>query len=366
MKFFPLLFFLASVTSFAQPEFRVKEDLPEEIVLAVDSFIQREMEKQQIPGLALAVVRDGDPVLVKCYGQANVEHQVPVTPETIFQSGSIGKAFAVMAVLMLAEEGKIDLEAPLKNYMSDAPDAWDGIRIRHLLEHTSGMMDHADLDLQIDHTEQEFFEAYKRMSLAFAPGEQLQYSNAGFSILGMLIGKVTGKPYWEFYEERIFDPLQMTTARIISESDIVPNRAAGYRLVNGELKNQEWVAPSHNLDAAGSLYLSLLDMVKWEAALNKGLLLSKDSYAKMWTPVITRDGIDQPWGMSWYILNENGHTLIGHSGGWQGYVSNIARYPEKKLTVILFANLRGVDPFRLSHVVHGIMSPELGDAGTGR
>src|SRR4029079_15989964 len=132
--------------------------------------------------------------------------------------------------------------------------------------------------------------AFKKAPLDFAPGRNWNYSNVGYVTLGILIRKVTGKYYGDFLQERIFKPLGMTTARVISEEDIIPNRASGYRLVKGQLKNQEWVSPTLNTTADGSLYFSILDLEKWDAALTQGKLLKKSSFDQMWTIAKLKDG----------------------------------------------------------------------------
>ena len=329
----------------------------------VDDYIKREMQENKIPGVSVAVIRDGKIIHAKGYGLANVEHNVSVTPETVFQSGSVGKAFTVLAVMMLSEEGKIGLDDKIKKYFPDAPAEWDAITVRNLLQHTSGMDGYPkDFNFRADYTEDELYKKIKALPLVFKLGEKRGYSNLGFVMLGILINKVTGKFYGDFLKESVFGPLGMSTARVISESDIVPNRSAGYRLVNGELKNQEWVAPSLNTTADGALYLTVLDMAKFEAALNSGKLLQRSSYDAMWTQLRTNDGAEQPWGFSWQIENINGKRIIEHSGGWQGFTANFSRYPEQKTAVIVFTNLRGVNPVRLCRGVQEIYHPELGIA----
>ncbi len=330
------------------------------ITAKVDEFIKNEMQKQHVPGVSLAVVQNGKIVLSKGYGWANVEHQVAVKPETIFQSGSVGKQFTATAVMMLVEEGKIVLDEKISKYLGNVPDAWKNITVRHLLTHTAGLTDYPrDFDFRRDYTEDELLKREQAIPVAFQPGEKWQYSNMGYVTLGILIGKVTGKFYGDFLRERIFKPLGMTTTRIISEADIVPHRAAGYSLVKGELKNQEWVSPSMNTTADGSLYLTALDMVKWDAALNGEKLLKKTSLEQMWTPVKLNDGKTSPYGFGWALGTLRGHRIIHHGGAWQGFKSFIARYPNDGLTVIFFANLSQANPDIFAHGVAGIYNPEL-------
>ncbi len=326
----------------------------------IDAFVEAEMSRQKIPGISLAVVKNGAPLLVKGYGFSNVEHSVSVKPETIFQSGSVGKQFTAFAVMMLIEEGKASLDDKLLKHLPDIPSEWNAITIRHLLTHTAGLGDYPrDFDLQRDATEAEIFKKLQAVKPAAAPGERWAYSNVGYMTLGVLIRKVSGKFYADFLQERVFKPLGMTTARVISERDIVANRAAGYILVNGELKNQTWVAPTLNTTADGALYLTALDMVKWEGALAAGKLLSKASYEEMWKPVQLNNGSKHPYGFGWALSSVNQHRIIEHSGAWQGFKAHIARFPDKKLTVIAFANLAQANPGQIVHGIARIIDPEL-------
>jgi CubicO group peptidase (beta-lactamase class C family) len=326
----------------------------------VDAFVASEMKKQHIPGVSVAVVRDGTVVLAKGYGFANVEHQVPVKPETIFQSGSVGKQFTATAVMMLVEEGKIGLDDPITKYFPDGPEAWKAIKVRNLLSHTGGTTDYPnDFDFRKDYTEDDLLKRAETIPLAFKPGEKWSYSNLGYVLLGILIHKVSGKFYGDFLQERIFKPLDMSTARIISEEDIVPNRAAGYRLEKGALKNQEWVSPSVNTTADGALYLTALDMARWDAALYTEKLLKKSSLDQMWTPVTLNDGKPSRYGFGWGIGEIRGHRIVEHGGAWQGFKAYIARYVDKKLTVIAFANLAQADPSKIAHGVAGLYDAEL-------
>lgn len=326
----------------------------------VDEYIKAEAQKQRFPGLSLAVIKDGQIVLAKGYGLANVEHQVPVKPETIFQSGSVGKQFTATAVMILVEEGKIALDERIGKYLVDTPESWKSVTVRHLLTHTAGMTDYPkDFDFRRDYTEDELLKRAAPIPLAFQPGEKWSYSNLGYVVLGIMISKVTGKFYGDFIQERIFKPLGMNTARIINEADIVPNRAAGYRLAGGELKNQEWVSPALNTTADGSLYLTVLDMAKWDAALYGEKILKKSSLDQMWTAARLNNGKTQPYGFGWGLGEARGRRVIQHGGAWQGFRSCIARFVDDKLTVVVFANLAQANPEKIARGVAEIYNPEL-------
>jgi CubicO group peptidase (beta-lactamase class C family) len=314
---------------------------------AVDDFVEAEMAKQSIPGLALLVSRGGQIIRAQGYGFANVELQVPVKPETIFQSGSMGKGFTATAVMMLVEEGKIGLEDPLSKYFPDAPAFWQQVTIRELLSHTAGFTDYPkDFDMRKDYTEAEALKMVESIPPAFPPGTSWSYSNLGYLTLGILIHKVSGLFYGDFLEERIFRPLDMRTTRIISEADIVPNRAAGYRLVKGELKNQEWVSPTVNTTADGSLYFSIIDLAKWDAALYTQKLLQRSSLNEMWTVATLKNGKPNSgeYGFGWFVETKQGHPVVEHEGAWQGFETVISRYLDDKLTVVVLTNLDEAKP----------------------
>lgn len=310
-------------------------------------YVKAEMQRQHIPGLALLVVKDGKTVRAEGFGLANVELQVAVKPETVFQSGSVGKQFTATAVMMLVEEGKIALDDSLTKYFPDAPSSWKDVTVRELLSHTAGFGDYPrNFDFRKDWNEDHELKLIESIPLAYPPGTKWEYSNLGYVTLGILIHRVTGEFYGDFLRQRIFQPLDMSSTRIISEADIIPNRASGYRLVKGELKNQEWVAPMVNTTADGSLYFSILDLAKWDAALYTEKLLKRSSLDLMWTPVKLKNGEPNKdgYGFGWFIEQRHGHRCISHDGAWQGFKTAIARYVDDKLTVVVLANLEQASP----------------------
>jgi CubicO group peptidase (beta-lactamase class C family) len=322
----------------------------------VDAYIHTVMQERKIPGLALLVIRDGQIVKAQGYGLSNVELQVPVKPETVFQSGSMGKQFTATAIMMLVEEGKISLDDPLTKFFPEAPPAWKNVTVRHLLSHTGGFTDYPEkFDFRRDYTEDELIKVVQSVALAFPPGSKWSYSNLGYLTLGVLIHRVMGQFYGDFLHDRIFQPLGMNT-RIINEADIIPNRADGYRLVKGELKNQEWVSPTLNTTADGSLYFNILDLAKWDAALSTEKLLKRSSFDQMWTPVKLNNGKPNAdhYGFAWFINDVHGHRVIEHAGAWQGFTTNISRYVDDKMTVVVLTNLEHADPPDITHHVAGL------------
>ncbi len=313
----------------------------------VFDYVRTEMDRQHIPGLALLVAQGGKIVEARGFGLANVELQVPVKPETVFESGSIGKQFTATAIMMLVEEGKLALEDPLSKYFPDAPSTWREVTVRELLSHTAGFGDYPEnFDFRKDWTEEEELKMVESIPLAYPPGTKFEYSNLGYLTLGILIRRVTGEFYGDFLQRRIFGPAGMSTTRILSEADIIPNRAAGYRLVKGELKNQEWVAPTVNTTADGSLYFSILDLAKWDAALYTEKLLKRSSFDQMWSIAKLKNGEPNEggYGFGWFIGERRRHREISHDGAWQGFETTIQRYVDDQLTVVVLANLADSTP----------------------
>src|ERR1039458_2279985 len=180
----------------------------------IDAYVTAEMKREHIPGLALGIYRRGEILKAQGYGLANVELDVPVKPETLFQSGSVGKQFTATAIMMLVEEGKIGLEDSLTKYFPEAPETWKQVTIRELLSHTAGFTDYPKrFDMRKDYSEQDLLKIVEKIPLAFPPGTSWSYSNLGFLTLGIVIHKVTGEFYGDFLQERIFRPLGMNSTR---------------------------------------------------------------------------------------------------------------------------------------------------------
>lgn len=323
----------------------------------VGQYVQAEMGRQKIPGLALLVARNGKPIRVEGFGMANVELSVPVTPDTLFQSGSVGKQFTASAVMMLVEAGKLGLEDPLAKFFPQCPAWWKQVTVRELLSHTAGFTDYPkDFDLRKDYTEDQLLKIVEAIPPAYPPGTSWAYSNMGYLTLGILIHRVTGEFYGDFLRQRIFKPLDMSTTRIISEADIIPHRSSGYRLVKGQLKNQEWVAPMVNTTADGSLYFSVIDLAKWDAALYSERVLKTSTLQQMWTITPLRNGTPNSghYGLGWFVESRGGHRVIEHEGQWQGFETQISRYVDDRLTVVVLTNLGSAVPQRIADRVAAI------------
>jgi len=326
----------------------------------VDDFVNPYLTEHKIPGCAI-MVRDHGKVFTKGYGKANLECDVDVTPQTLFQSASVGKQFTATAVMLLVEERKLSLDDPVSKHL-DVPKTWAGIKVKHLLTHTSGLGDYPDwITYKENYDERELLNMIKKQPLSFKPGERFNYSNLGYVTLGIIIHKVSHELYGDLLQKRVFDRLGMKHTRIISEEDIIANRAAGYVLdKNGAQKNQEWVSPTFNTTADGTLYFTVEDLAKWDEALDAQKLLSPASFEQMWTPFKPENECESRYGFGWFICNLNsGHRLLWHDGRWQGFSAYIARYPDDHVTVVALCNLRDAKTGYIAERIASFYAPAL-------
>ncbi|MCY1018833.1 serine hydrolase domain-containing protein [Pyxidicoccus sp. MSG2] len=326
----------------------------------IDAFVQAELKRQDVPGVGIGIVKNGKVLVAKGYGFANLEHQVPAGPQTLFQAGSLGKQFTAMAVMLQVEAGKLQLTDPLTKFFPGAPASWAGITVRHLLNHTSGLPDlEGTLDYRKDYTDEDLARFAQALTLEFAPGSRWSYSNTGYVLLGIIVNRVSGTFYGDVLREKVFKPAGMTTARIISEEDIIPHRAAGYRLVNGTLKNQEWVSPSLNTTADGSMYVSVRDMIAWDAAVQARAILTPESWKEILTPAPLTSGATFPYGFGWQLDERAGKPLHQHTGAWQGFTSYFGRYLGEGLSLVVLTNSANANPSRFAQGLAALINPAL-------
>jgi CubicO group peptidase (beta-lactamase class C family) len=334
---------------------------------AIDRYLESEMRRQNIPGISLAVVKDGKPLYVKSYGVATLEHDVPARPQTVYQIGSVGKQFTAVAVMMLAGEHKLDLDDQLAKYLPEVPPSWGKVTLRLMLNHQSGIPQFTTperqlLDLVHDYTDLELIQLASGQPLDFEPGTDVSYSDTGYVLLGFVINRVAGMFYGDFLQERVFGPLGMKQTRVISDKDIVPNRASGYeKAESGALYNQTYVSPALNRTADGSLYSTVLDLMKWDRALYGDAVLPQTTLERMWRIDPHRNG-QRPlyhFGYGWENNRLRDQRLVEYDGNWQGFQAVISRYVDKKLTVILLTNLSLCRTEQLGHAVAGLVDPDL-------
>ncbi|MEO6181720.1 MAG: serine hydrolase domain-containing protein [Verrucomicrobiota bacterium] len=305
----------------------------------VDQFIHEEMENRGVPGLALAIIRDGKTIKTAAYGWANVELKSPVKTETVFEIGSVTKQITAAGILLLQQQGKLSVDDKISNHFQDIPQSWTNITIRHLLAHTSGIKSYTGLDgfeLTKHLTQQQFIKTLASVPMEFAPGEKWKYCNTGYSLLGYVIENVSGKKYWEFIGENIFGPLQMSLTTNREPSLIIQNRADGYEMKKGTLFNRDYDLT--DVFSAGAIVSTVGDLAKWNAALDSEKLLSESSKSQMWTSAKLKDDKPTGYGFGWHVTPFQSHRNIGHSGSTSGFSASLQRFPDDKLCVILLCN----------------------------
>jgi len=306
----------------------------------VDDYIRTVLAERHAPGAAVAVVKNGRVVKIKGYGLASVEFGVPVTKDTVFEIGSVSKQMTAAGILLLVEEGKVSLDAPISTYLPETPEAWKDVTVRHLLTHTSGVKSYTSLTgfelsrrVKIDG----FIKQLSPHPLEFQPGERNIYSNSGFNLLAYIIETQSGKPYMQFMRERIFAPLGMTRTADRDPQFIIPNRAVGYEWSIDRLTGRD--GNLTDLMGAGSIVSTITDMVKWDAALNGKNFLKPESRAEWWKQYIFTSGKPSVYGFGWRISEIRGRKLIGHTGQTAGFGAANFRYDDDGVTVIVLTNL---------------------------
>ena len=329
-------------------------------VARLDQIVQPYVQNKTFMGSVL-VARGGEVIFSKGYGSANLEWDVPNTPSTKFRLGSITKQFTAASILLLEERGKLKLDDPIKTYLPDAPPAWDRITIFNLLTHTSGIPNFTALpeykSLQVvDTPVLKTIAAVRDKPLDFFPGEKMSYSNSGYILLGYVIEKVSGGSYEKFVQESIFTPLGMKDSGYDSNSAIIVHRAAGYMPSPNGPVNAGYIHMSIP-HAAGALYSTTEDLLRWEQGLFAGKVVSPSSLQKMTTPFKN----DYAFGV--VVQTTSGRKVVQHGGGIEGFNTFMAYYPDDKLTVAVLANINGPTPnaiaTKLAALAHGetVQSP---------
>ena len=308
----------------------------------VDDYIRGQLKARRLPGVSLAVVKDGRIVRAEGYGLASLELQAPATQNTVYEIGSISKQFAANAVLLLVEDGKIQLGDLVSKYIPGTPQAWSAITIRHVLSHTAGLADfdtgNIGFSYRREYTPEEFVQLLARQPLEFQPGERWKYTNA-FPLLGIIVERASGMAYTEFVRSRIFKPLGLESARFKTYGDVVPNRADGYLFTEGTYRRGEPLRPAI-IAANGGVMMNVVDFARWDIALTQGRLLRPESLKEMTAPVRLADGRTVGHGLGWFMDTFNGHRFGAHWGSTvAGYSAVIRRYVDDGVTVIMLANL---------------------------
>ena len=291
------------------------------------------------------MVQDGVDVVRRGYGLANLEEGVEAGPSTHYRLASVTKQFTAASILLLAEDGKLGLDDPLRSWLPALPEATRGITLRQVLTHSSGLVDYEDVMPDMAEGEQLRDADVLRIlasqdRLYFAPGTSWRYSNSGYALLALVVERASGRSFPDFLRERIFEPLGMESVAYVRGGPEPANRAYGYSEVDGR-----WVRTDQSSTSAvlgdGGIYASIDDLAKWDAALYGDRLLSAASRRLAFAPAVASDDPDVAYGYGWRVTGD----ALWHSGETIGFRNVIVRWPERRLTVVLLSNRNDPEPY---------------------
>ena len=310
----------------------------------IDQLMQR--YDGSVPGASLLVMRDGKAVVRKSWGLADLDAKISATPRTNYRLASVTKQFTAAAILLLAEDRKLQLDDRIRQWLPSLPDAADQITIRQVLTHTSGLIDYEDVmapgtTVQV-HDSDVLRLLETQDSTYFKPGARYAYSNTGYALLALIVERVSGKTFATFLRDRIFTPLGMSrTVAFENGISTVSDRAFGYTM-----RDSAWTLKDQSSTSAvlgdGGIYSSIDDMAKWDAALYDSRLLSDESRRLAFTAHTDTNASDVKYGFGWRITGES----LWHSGETSGFRNVIVRYPARKLTVVMLTNRDYPEPYK--------------------
>ncbi|MGE0159922.1 MAG: serine hydrolase [Gemmatimonadales bacterium] len=317
-------------------------DVPEGLSDAIDRAVRAEMESNGVTGVAVGVARGSRVVHRAGYGFADVENRIPVTPETIFNIGSITKQFTAALILELVDEGALALDEPITDYLTGYPGYGPEVTVESLLTHTSGIKNYTTMQrwwetLAVEMPPRRLISVFESEPFDFRPGSRFSYSNSGYIVLGWLAEQVVGQPYGGMLNERLFVPLELSSTSYCDDQALVPNRARGYVVQDGEVRHATYVSMSQAY-AAGAVCSNVDDLLRWTQLLARGGVLGRDGYRAMTTPATLGDGTQVEYGYGMSIGYLEGHHRVGHVGGMLGFSSQIARYDDDDVTIVVLTN----------------------------
>jgi CubicO group peptidase (beta-lactamase class C family) len=307
-----------------------------DVAARVDSMVATYLKRTYVPGVSVAVIRGGrDTLVFRGYGVANLEHGVPATAETVYPIASITKQFTADAVMQLAEQKRLALDDSIGRFLPELPPAWRRVRVRQLLNHPSGVPDHAVL-LREDLAPDSVVALAARDPFEFAPGTQWRYNNVGYLVLGLIVEKASGEPYARYLQTRIFQPLGLKATRYCDPELLTPHRAAGYVQRDTGVANAPYTSMVA-LFGAGAICSTAGDLAAWNHALAQGRVVSPASWARMTTSEGAARAHGYGYGLS--VAPFEGHRLVGQGGQFAGFKVSSAYLPDDSLSVTVLTNL---------------------------
>ncbi|WP_248912343.1 serine hydrolase [Gelidibacter algens] len=335
----------------------------------IDAYLKAEYPSNG-PGFSFLIAKKGKPIYQKAFGMANMESNIPMSINHVFEIGSMTKQFTAVSILMLGEDGKLNLEDDITKYIPDYPTQNKKITIQHLLNHTSGIKSYTGMAnfrtrAKVDISPKELIDTFKNEPMDFAPGEKYQYNNSGYILLGYIIENITGDSYSNFIESQIFKPLDMTSTSFGSRKRIIANRALGYSEIENGYENADYLSMSVPY-AAGAIMSTTGDLLKWQNALNTNTLITEESYIKAANGSTLNDGTHISYGFGLEEGDINGSKSIEHGGGIFGYTTMGIYIPEQEIFVTGLTNcdckdISGVTA-RIASIVIGKPYPDKKNA----
>jgi len=313
---------------------------------STDIIVQKMMKEQKITGLALAVIRNGKPIVNKGYGLANVELNVPVTEKTVIRLGSVSKQFFATAILKLMEEGKLSIDDHVHKFFPDAPETWRPIQIKHLMSHTSGLKREGPAyNNSVIQPDLVIIKSAYSLPLDFKTGEKYQYCNLAYFMLAEIIKQVSGMPWQDYIREKLFIPAGMKNSSMTDFYLIIPNRANGYMHKNGVLVNADAM---YAVRPSGGFLSTTTDMILWDKVLReKNIILKKENWELLWQPFIkTSENAESKayYGFGWIIDERNSRKTVEHGGSNVGFRSYFTRFINDGLSIIIMTNTDEANP----------------------
>ncbi len=325
----------------------------------IDAIIEKAINENQLVGASVGVMRHNEVIFARGYGYADLDNKVEATEHTVYQVGSITKQFTALAVMILVEQDKVNLNDIMLDYLPNYPQRDHKVTIDQLLNHTSGIKSYTDIEKfweisECDLSREEIVDLFSSEPVEFSPGENFQYNNSGYYLLGMIIENVSGMRYADFLKAHVWQPLEMFDTHYLGKNKNVKNLATGY-----DHKDNEFVLARplgmDNPFSGGSLGSSALDLLKWQTALNEDQLISRQSYNKMIEPGLLTGGKHTTYGYGFFMSNLNGHRKIEHGGTINGFRAQLSTYPDDGLTVTVLCNHNSAPQAQLESQISRLM-----------
>lgn len=340
---------------------------PREVLRYVDSVATAAVADHKIAGVSVAVVKKGQPIVMKGYGFADIENDIPASAETVYRIGSLTKQFTSAAIMRLIEQGKVSLDDTLQKFLPDFPTQGNRVTVRQLLNHTSGIRSYTSLGekwqrvIRIDLVPDSVVALFANEPFDFKPGEAYRYNNSGYFLLGVIIEKVSGKSYGQYLQDEFFTPLGLKSTVYCDQAPIIKHRAQGYATrPEGGFINAEPLSMTQPY-AAGSLCSTVTDLVAWTEALSSGKVVSPASYKLMTTPDTLNNGRRITYGFGLGTGALRGHSQISHNGGINGFVSELHNYYADSVITVVLTNTSALTAIELERLIarRALGVPEL-------